>query len=129
MTGPRDPAPAAPPPAATRRGVTRELSTGRTVYRIHEDTGRHEHPDTGLATRQVREEEWSIEEGDPLSMTGDARWICDMAREGWFVRTMSSARITCSADSWIISATIRAFDGDEQIFEKDFEKVVPRDMM
>ena len=116
-------------PAATRRGVTRELSTGRTVYRIHEDTGRHEHPDTGLATRQVREEEWSIEEGDPLSMTGDARWICDMAREGWFVRTMSSARITCSADSWIISATIRAFDGDEQIFEKDFEKVVPRDMM
>lgn len=116
-------------PAASRRSVTRELSTGRTIYRIHEDTGRHEHPDTGLATRQLREEEWSISEGDPLSMTGEANWVCDMARDGWFVRTVSSAKMTCTAENWVISAEVKAFDGEEQFFEKMFEKVVPRDMM
>ena len=105
------------------------MSTGRTVFRIHEDTGRHEHPETGLATRQVREEEWSIIEGDPLSMSGEANWICDMVRDGWHVRTVSGARMTCTADSWVISAEVKAFDGEEQFFEKMFEKVVPRDMM
>ena len=116
-------------PPATRRNVTRELSTGTTIYRIHEDTGRHEHPGTGLATRQIREEEWSIREGDPLSMSGEASWVCDMFRDGWSVRTISNARMTCTATDWVISAEVKAFDGDEQIFEKMFEKVVPRDMM
>jgi putative CocE/NonD family hydrolase len=116
-------------PAASRRSVTRELSTGKTVYRIHEDTGRYEHPDTGLGTRQVREEEWSISEGNPLSMVGEASWVCDMARDGWFVRTVSSAKMTCTAENWVISAEVKAFDGDEQFFEKMFEKVIPRDMM
>ena len=46
---------------------------------IHEDTGLYEHPGTGLATRQIREEKWSIAPDDPLSMTGDSTWICDMA--------------------------------------------------
>ena len=116
-------------PGATRRSVTRELSTARTVYRIHEDTGRYEHPDTGLATREVREEEWTIAQGDPLSMSGESNWVCDMARDGWFVRTVSSARITCTRENWIISAEVKAYDKEQQFFEKMFEKVVPRDMM
>lgn len=116
-------------PSASRRSVTRELLTGRTVYRIHEDTGRHEHPDTGLATRQIREEEWSISQGDPLSMAGEANWVCDMFREGWHVRTVANTKMTCTAENWVISAEVRAFDGEEQVFEKLFEKVVPRDMM
>ena len=116
-------------PSATRRNVTRELSTARTVYRIHEDTGRYEHPGTGLATRQIREEEWSIKAGDPLSMSGEANWVCDMVRDGWFVRTVSSVRMTCTAENWVISAEVKAYDGDKQFFEKLFEKVVPRDMM
>jgi len=116
-------------PSATRRNITRELSTARTVYRIHEDTGRHEHPGTGLATRQIREEEWSITSGDPLSMTGEANWVCDMTRDGWFVRTVSSVRMTCTEQDWLISAKVKAYDGDQQFFEKIFEKVVRRDMM
>jgi putative CocE/NonD family hydrolase len=116
-------------PSATRRSVTRELSTGKTFYRVHEDTGRYEHPDTGLATRELREEEWSITAGDPLSMTGEASWVCDMFREGWHARTVSSTKMTCTAENWLISAVVKAFDGEEQFFEKTFEKVIPRDMM
>ena len=38
-------------------------------------------------------------------------------------------KMTCSAENWVISAEVKAFDGDEQFFEKMFEKVIPRDMM
>lgn len=116
-------------PAESRRTVTRDHSANRTDYRIYEDTGLHAHPDTGLATRQLREEIWSICDHDPLSMTGQSTWTCDMVRPGWFVRTISTARIACTRDAWVIGADVIAYDGDELFFEKKFEKVVPRDMM
>jgi hypothetical protein len=116
-------------PAETARGVERDLTNGLTEYTIYEDTGLYEHPGTGLATRQVRDELWSIAENDPLSMTGTAVWTCDMQRPGWFVRTVSTAIIACTATDWLISAHVRAYEGETPIFEKRFEKAIPRDFM
>ncbi|SMF32809.1 hypothetical protein SAMN02982989_1197 [Xaviernesmea oryzae] len=116
-------------PPETRRSVTRDLSANRTDYRIHEDTGLHEHPGTRLATRQIREELWSIEPDDPLSMTGVSTWTCDMQRPGWSVRTVSTSRIACTAKDWLISASVTAYEGEKQVFRKTFVKVIPRDLM
>ncbi|KGD95723.1 CocE/NonD family hydrolase [Rhizobium sp. YS-1r] len=116
-------------PPVTRRSVTRDLSANRTDYLIHEDTGLAEHPGTGLSTRQLREEVWSISPDDPLSMRGTAIWTCDMQRTGWSVRTISTAKITCTAEDWLISASVVAYDGKKQVFEKTFEKIIPRDLM
>ena len=116
-------------PGKTHRSVTRDLSSSQTHYRIHEDTGLHEHPGTGLSTRQLRDEIWSIGENDPTSMTGRSTWTCDMARPGWSVRTVSTAKMSCTATDWQISASVIAYEGDEQVFEKTWEKVVARDMM
>lgn len=116
-------------PGETARGVERDLTNGLTEYSIYEDTGLFEHPGTGLATRQVRDELWSIAQDDPLSMTGISVWTCDMQRPGWFVRTVSTATIACTATDWLISSSVRAFEGEAQIFEKTFEKMVPRDFM
>jgi hypothetical protein len=116
-------------PAETRRSVTRDLSAGTTTYHLLEDTGLSEHPATGLATRQLREESWSIRPDDPLSMTGTSTWTCDMQRGRWFVRTVSKADIACTDKDWLISASVTAFDGDKQIFEKSFKKTIARDLM
>jgi putative CocE/NonD family hydrolase len=116
-------------PGKTRRGVERDLTNGKTHYQVFEDTGLNEHPDTGLATRQIRDEIWSIAAGDALSMTGDCHWTCDMQRTGWSVRTVCQASITCTATDWHISAKVEAFEAQERIFEKTFAKQVPRDFM
>jgi len=116
-------------PGKTQRSVTRDLSSSQTHYHIHEDTGLHEHPGTGLSTRQLRDEIWSITENDPTSMTGRSTWTCDMARPGWSVRTISTANLSCTATDWRISASVIAYEGDEQVFEKTWDKVVARDMM
>jgi hypothetical protein len=52
-----------------------------------------------------------------------------MQRPGWFVRTLSTATIACTATDWLISASVRAYEGEVQIFEKTFERAVPRDFM
>jgi putative CocE/NonD family hydrolase len=116
-------------PATTRREVVRDLSANRTDYRIHEDTGLFEHPGTGLSTRQLRDEVWSISPGDPLSMRGVSVWTCDMERPGWSVRTVSTATITCTATDWQTGGSVVAYEGDEQIFEKTFAKTIQRDLM
>ncbi|GAA3071557.1 CocE/NonD family hydrolase [Rhizobium viscosum] len=117
-------------PASTKRQVVRDLSAGLTRYEIHEDTGLFEHPGTGLSTRQLREEIWSIAPNDPLSMTGTSTWTCDMQRPGWSVTTVATASIRCTATHWIIAASVVAHEGGIKIFEKDFgETAIARDLM
>jgi hypothetical protein len=117
-------------PSLTSRQVVRDLSANVTSYSICEDTGLFEHPDTGLSTRQLREELWSIAADDPLSMTGCSTWTCDMQRPGWFVRTVATARIGCTASHWVISASVVAYENGQPIFEKIFEETsIRRDLM
>lgn len=114
----------------TLRQVVRDLSAGTTRYEIREDTGLFEHPGTGLSTRQLREETWSIDPNDPLSMAGVSTWTCDMQRPGWFVRTVATASISCTAKDWVIRASVTAFEGENQVFEKSFaETRIARDLM
>ncbi|MCW8207733.1 CocE/NonD family hydrolase [Verminephrobacter aporrectodeae subsp. tuberculatae] len=116
-------------PSETRRSVERDLTTGVTRYTIYEDSGLSEHPDHGLATRDVREEVWSITEGDPLSMSGACRWECIARREDWAVRTVTTANLACSATHWLSAGSVTAFEGDTPIFSKRYEKRIPRDLM
>ncbi|KXF75862.1 peptidase [Paramesorhizobium deserti] len=116
-------------PAETRRSVERDLVSGNTHYRIHEDTGLSAHPDTGLATRQIRDEDWAITPGDPHSMTGISTWICEMRRGDWSVRTVCRARLACTHEDWLLSAHVRAYEGETLIFEKGYEKQIARDFM
>jgi putative CocE/NonD family hydrolase len=109
------------------REVTRDITNHLTTYHILDDTGLTEHPDTGLATRQVREEFWSIAPDDPLSMTGTAIWTCDMARPGFEVRTVATTSMSCTETEWLIAIEVEAYDGDELIFERHEETVIPRD--
>ena len=116
-------------PGTTRRWVTKDMTANRTDYHIHEDTGLSERPGTGLSTRQLREELWSISPDDPLSMSGQSTWTCDMQRDGWFLRTVSTARLSCTAQEWVTAAELVAYEGENEVFRKTFEKRVPRDFM
>ena len=77
----------------------------------------------------MRDETWSIAPDDPLSMTGESRWITEMAREGWSTRTTTVARIACTATDWLISAEAVAFEGAVEVHRKTWERAVPRDFM
>ncbi|HEU6442252.1 MAG TPA: CocE/NonD family hydrolase [Microvirga sp.] len=116
-------------PGRTERTVTRNLTEDRTEYRIFEDTGMSEHPETGLATRQVRDELWSICPRDPLSMTGASVWTCEMERSGWAIRTVATTKMRCTAREWLVSGHLVAFEGGEQVFEKTYEQAIARDFM
>jgi hypothetical protein len=113
----------------SERRVTRDPLRGVTTVRKHEDTGLTERPGTGLSTRQVCEETWTIRPDDPLSLEGDARWTTEMQREGWAVRTLARATLTASATEWILLAEVTAFEGDAEVHRKTWARRIKRDAM
>ncbi|MDW9399920.1 CocE/NonD family hydrolase [Sinorhizobium meliloti] len=114
-------------PAETRRTVERDMTKCRTHYRIYENTGLVEHPGTGNATQDIRDETWTIAPDDPHSMTGVSTWTCIARRGQQSLKTVSTSRLGCTETEWITSAKVEAFEDETKIFEKTFEKRIRRD--
>jgi hypothetical protein len=45
------------------------------------------------------------------------------------VRTVSTATIACTATDWLIGGSVIGYEGETKVFEKTFEKAIPRDLM
>ncbi len=45
------------------------------------------------------------------------------------MKTTATARLACTATDWLTSADVTAHEGETQVFEKHFEKVIARDFM
>lgn len=117
-------------PAISRRSVERDLMTGLTRYRLLEDTGLFEHPDTGLSTRQVRDETWTIAPDDPLSMVGETRWSTEMRRgDDWVATTQTRASLSCTATDFHFSAEAKAYEGEREVHVKTWDGAIPRDFV
>jgi len=116
-------------PMATRHAATRDLTAGETRYTIHEDTGASEHPQTGLVTRQLRDEVWTLPLADPDKASGECRWTTEMHRGEWSVHTESVATLVCSADTFEIEAVVEAYEGEAQIHRKSWKRRIPRELM
>nr|WP_272209690.1 hypothetical protein [Marinicella sp. W31]MDC2875511.1 hypothetical protein [Marinicella sp. W31] len=82
-----------------------------------------------MRTQEIRNEDWSIDPNDPLSMMGDIDWKIRIERDGWSVTTKTTTTMRCTDKDWIIAASVTAFESDREIYAKEFEKRIPRDFM
>ena len=116
-------------PAENRRWKERDLQNGVTHYHVIDDTGEDEMPNHGLCVRHRHEECWSIDIENPLSYRATSRYISWMRRGDWIIRTESDSSFHCDAENFYISATVTAFESDEQISQRSWKKTIKRDFM
>ncbi|MCK4869298.1 MAG: peptidase S15, partial [Alphaproteobacteria bacterium] len=83
----------------------------------------------GLVTGSAAREWYSIHPGDPLSAEMRTHWTETLSRGDWAVRTETFAGMTSDAGHFHLTARIEAWEGEEMIFEKKFERKIPRDNM
>ena len=111
-----------------RRWIERNFQTGRSHYRVINDSGEIEVPGHGMRTRHSHDERWSIAADDPLSYIAQSRYTCRMRRGDWSVRTVSESEFRCDAENFYIKATVKAYEGDELLHQRDWDEIaVPRD--
>ncbi|MGX5848739.1 CocE/NonD family hydrolase [Mesorhizobium sp. PL10] len=116
-------------PATSERHVDRDEKTGIVTLSITDDFGEVRDLAHGLANGSIARESWSIHPDDPLSASGRTHWTQTLSRNGWSVRTETSAEMRSDAQNFIVSARIEAYEGERLVFERDFEETIPRDLL
>jgi hypothetical protein len=115
-------------PELSRRWIERNFQTGESHYRVIDDTGELEHPEHGMCWRHHRDDRWTIAVDDPLSYRALSRHTYWMHRGDWSTRTESESEFRCDAENFYIKATVRAYEGDELLNQRDWEEIaIPRD--
>ena len=117
-------------PGRVSREVARDLNRGTTEYRVLDDSGLHEVPETGgLQVREIRREVYAIAPSDPLSACSETHWTILRRRGEWAIRTESRQRLTADATTFELEASIEAFEGSARVFERTYSKRIRRDHM
>lgn len=112
-------------PQATRR-VETDLITGEVVLVVIDDTGLVTNAEHGLTTGERMAERWSVHPDDPLSAESFFEFNQSLARGDWAVRTEGWARMTATRDALIMTAHLEAWEGESQVFARDWRQEVPR---
>lgn len=111
-----------------RRWIERNFQTGESHYRVIDDTGEVEIPGHGMRTRHRHDERWTIAADDPLSYRSTSQYSCWMRRGDWEIRTDAESEFHCDADNFFIRASLRAYEGEKLIHERNWEEIpIPRD--
>lgn len=70
-----------------------------------------------------------IEGDDPLSAAIGMRRTLTVAREGWRVRVETSMRMHCTRETFRLEASVHAFEGDDEVFHRLWDRSIPRDLV
>ncbi len=116
-------------PAAAQRKVERDLARGETVLTIIDDFGARRIKAHGLETGAVARETYRIQPDDPLSARAEIHWTETLGRGDWQVRTESRSVQWADLERFHIRAEIEAFEGEERVFAREWQRSVPRDLL
>ena len=112
-------------PQASRR-LERDLITGMVALVVVDDTGMAENADHGLITGETMVERWSVHPDAPLSAEAFIEFEQRLARGDWAVRTNGWVRMTATPEAMIMTAHLQAWEGETQVFARDWQQEVPR---
>ncbi len=116
-------------PASARRTIERDLATGEAVYTVERDDGRSTIDAIGVETEYRKVMRYIIRDDDPASARVEIEQRYVNASAEWQSAVETSSTIACSADSFIVTATLRALDGDTEVFARNWSETVPRDLV
>ena len=132
-------------PAATRhialrpprfvRSFERDLTTNETTYRLFSeggdlDSGAVMHVDAiNMDLGHTVERRFTIGETDPLSARAEIVEKLMMRRADWIVRVEVMTRMSADAAAFRVVARLRAMEGDDEVFRRDWDERIPRDLL
>ncbi|HUN48765.1 MAG TPA: CocE/NonD family hydrolase [Stellaceae bacterium] len=72
---------------------------------------------------------YHLEDEDPLSATGDLRMSETIARDAWRVRTETRIQLSCTREEFRLTASLRAWNGEEEVCHREWDRSLPRDLI
>jgi len=122
-------------PARFRRVIERDLASHETIYTIFDEGAEFEGVkrvripaiDLELSSEMLRR--YRIGEEDPLTAHAEVRHRTLFHREGWTVRVETEVHQRATGERFHFEAVLRAWEGEELVFERRWDEAVPRDLV
>ncbi len=110
-----------------RRSI--DLVSGVETCEILHDSGLERHRHTGMETRSVCHEQFTIHPDQPNSAEGTCAWTRHYGRGDWCADLDVSVTVRALKTDWQVEATLRAVDGDSVVTEKTWAENIPRHLV
>jgi uncharacterized protein len=114
-------------PAVHERTITRDHIAGTTTFHTRDDDGRVRIEAHGLEVGADKRQDFSIRDGDPLSIRMETNWTKEMGRGEMQIRTATRIVMTATADDFQMHAECDAYEGDTRIFTRNWDRTIRRD--
>jgi predicted acyl esterase len=123
-------------PAPLKRIIERDVTSDETICTISsETTDEHEVPAVvrleaiDLEVSHTSIKRFRIREDDPLSAQAEVAHHTLFRRDGWNVRIETRARLSSTQDHFELQAEVRAYESEQQVFARDWNRRVKRDLV
>src|SRR5262249_22154698 len=70
-----------------------------------------------------------VEEDDPLNASVGLPKTQTISRGAWQLRIETQMRLSCTRDAFLLRGGLRAWEGAEQVCQREWDRTIPRDFM
>lgn len=107
--------------------VSRDLVDYESALEVVKDLGvaRLDDIDLDLTRKAWERYSWRADEYD--SARGEIVWTMGFDRGDWNARTITRTVLSCSAQNFLLHAELDAYEGNERVFSKNWQRTIPRD--
>jgi putative CocE/NonD family hydrolase len=117
------------------RSIERDLVSNEVVYRLISEGGdlgtaavvRIE--DIGLELGHIVERHFRIDEQDPLSASTEIIERMMLRRGEWEIRVNARTRLSASRDHFVLHAWLSVHEGGEEVFAREWDEEIERDLL
>jgi hypothetical protein len=103
-----------------RRTLSRDFITGEEMLEVVVDDGLRKIEAHGLEFSRRCVERYFARPFDPSALRIEADWTLSLGRGDWRIRTETQATMRRVEKSFAVDCKVRAFQGDEKVFEREY---------
>ena len=70
-----------------------------------------------------------IDEDDPLGAVVEMRRTATVARDAWIMRIETHMKMSCKREAFLLQASVRAFEGTNEVCHRTWDRSIPRDLV
>ena len=107
--------------------LQRDLVSGEVVMELNQDGDKRMTLPDGLTLVENNRDRFSIVEGDPLSAMVSSTRRLQLARGDWRVDVRTTSTMSSDRERFHLVDRVEAYEGDELVFDRAWERAVPRD--
>lgn len=111
------------------RRIIEDAAKGTYRIEILDDHGSYRIEEHGHERGSVTREVYEIHPDAPLSAKALCHWTQSLGRESWRIRTEAKIKQWADEENFYIDAELEAFEGEQQVFHRKWNRKVKRDFM